>query len=104
MVQEAAAVPIQRYWSGHAVEVTTPEAYLGTVIGDLNARRGHVQAMNDLHVTRSFRRWCRCRRCSATSAIYAPKPRTGVLLDGFSTPTRDAKNIAEEIIQKARGE
>ena len=32
-----------------AVEVTTPEAYLGTVIGDLNARRGHVQAMNDLH-------------------------------------------------------
>ena len=32
-----------------AVEVTTPEDYLGTVIGDLNARRGQVQAMNDLH-------------------------------------------------------
>ncbi|MEZ0094026.1 elongation factor G [Streptacidiphilus sp. EB129] len=28
-----------------AVEVTTPEDYLGEVIGDLNARRGQVQAM-----------------------------------------------------------
>ena len=32
-----------------AVEVTTPEDYLGTVIGDLNARRGQIQAMNDMH-------------------------------------------------------
>ncbi len=30
-----------------AVEVTTPEDYLGTVIGDLNSRRGHIQAMDD---------------------------------------------------------
>ncbi len=30
-----------------AVEVTTPEDYLGIVIGDLNARRGQIQAMND---------------------------------------------------------
>ncbi|HEY3337017.1 MAG TPA: elongation factor G, partial [Propionicimonas sp.] len=28
-----------------AVEVTTPEDYLGTVIGDINSRRGHVQSM-----------------------------------------------------------
>jgi elongation factor G len=27
------------------VEVTTPEAYVGEVIGDLNSRRGHVDAM-----------------------------------------------------------
>src|SRR5690606_19329095 len=32
-----------------AVEVTTPEEYLGTVIGDLNARRGQVQQMTDRH-------------------------------------------------------
>ena len=32
-----------------AVEVTTPEDYLGTVIGDLNSRRGQIQAMNDQH-------------------------------------------------------
>ncbi|MGH4022903.1 MAG: elongation factor G [Pseudonocardiaceae bacterium] len=30
-----------------AVEVTTPEDYMGDVIGDLNARRGHIQAMEE---------------------------------------------------------
>jgi len=37
------------------VEVTTPEEYLGTVIGDLNSRRGHVQAMDELHGNRVVR-------------------------------------------------
>ncbi|AFV90361.1 MAG: elongation factor G [Acidipropionibacterium acidipropionici] len=32
-----------------AVEVTTPEDYLGTVIGDLNARRGQIQEMVEEH-------------------------------------------------------
>jgi elongation factor G len=30
-----------------AVEVTTPEDYMGDVIGDLNSRRGQIQAMED---------------------------------------------------------
>ena len=30
-----------------AVEVTTPEDYMGDVIGDLNSRRGHVQHMEE---------------------------------------------------------
>jgi translation elongation factor EF-G len=30
-----------------AVEVRTPEDYMGDVIGDLNSRRGHIQAMED---------------------------------------------------------
>src|SRR5699024_9321543 len=30
-----------------AVEVTTPEEYMGDVIGDLNSRRGHVQSMEE---------------------------------------------------------
>ncbi|MFG1997625.1 elongation factor G [Spirillospora sp. NPDC048911] len=30
-----------------AIEITTPGDYLGEVIGDLNARRGHVQAMDE---------------------------------------------------------
>ncbi|MDO4717795.1 MAG: elongation factor G, partial [Propionibacteriaceae bacterium] len=38
-----------------AVEVTTPEEYLGTVIGDLNARRGHIQSMDELHGNRVVR-------------------------------------------------
>jgi elongation factor G len=31
-----------------AVEITTPDGYLGEVIGDLNARRGHIRAMEEL--------------------------------------------------------
>jgi len=38
-----------------AVEVTTPEDYLGTVIGDLNARRGQVQSMDEEHGNRVVR-------------------------------------------------
>ncbi len=30
-----------------AVEVTTPEDYMGDVIGDLNSRRGQIQAMEE---------------------------------------------------------
>ncbi len=30
-----------------AVEVNTPEDYMGDVVGDLNARRGHVQSMDE---------------------------------------------------------
>src|SRR4029453_188201 len=30
-----------------AVEVTTPEDNMGDVIGDLNSRRGHIQAMEE---------------------------------------------------------
>jgi elongation factor G len=30
-----------------AVEVTTPETYMGDVIGDLNSRRGQIQAMEE---------------------------------------------------------
>ncbi|MDR0782558.1 MAG: elongation factor G, partial [Propionibacteriaceae bacterium] len=38
-----------------AVEVTTPEEYLGTVIGDLNSRRGQIQSMDELHGNRVVR-------------------------------------------------
>ena len=30
-----------------AVEITTPEEYMGDVIGDVNSRRGQVNAMED---------------------------------------------------------
>jgi elongation factor G len=38
------------------VEVTTPENYVGEIIGDLNSRRGHVEAMEprgNVHVVRA---------------------------------------------------
>ena len=30
------------------VEITTPEEFMGDVIGDLNSRRGRIEAMDDL--------------------------------------------------------
>ncbi len=38
-----------------AVEVTTPEDYMGDVMGDLNARRGHIQAMEERSGSRVIR-------------------------------------------------
>lgn len=38
-----------------AVEVTTPEDYLGTVIGDLNSRRGQIQEMVEEHGSKVVR-------------------------------------------------
>ena len=35
--------------------MTTPEDYLGTVIGDLNSRRGQVQSMDEQHGNRVVR-------------------------------------------------
>ena len=88
-----------------AVEVTTPETYLGTVIGDLNARRGHVQAMNDLHgnkvvqalvpLSEMFGYVGDLRSKTSGQASYSME---------FHSYAETPKNIAEEIIQKARGE
>ena len=30
------------------VEVTTPEDYMGDVIGDINSRRGRIEGMDDI--------------------------------------------------------
>jgi elongation factor G len=88
-----------------AVEVTTPETYLGTVIGDLNARRGHIQAMNDLHgnkvvqalvpLSEMFGYVGDLRSKTSGQASYSME---------FHSYAETPKAIAEEIIQKARGE
>ena len=70
-----------------AVEVTTPEDYMGDVIGDLNSRRGQIQAMEERAVRASSRRTCRCRRCSATSATCGRRPRAGRTTPWCSTRT-----------------
>ena len=70
-----------------AVEVTTPEDYMGDVIGDLNSRRGQIQAMEERAVHASSRRMCRCRRCSATSETFGRRPRAGRTTPWCSTRT-----------------
>jgi elongation factor G len=47
-----------------AVEVTTPEENLGDVIGDLNSRRGHVQAMDERGGNRVVTALVPLSRCS----------------------------------------
>jgi elongation factor G len=88
-----------------AVEVTTPEDYLGTVIGDLNSRRGHVQAMTDLQgnkviqalvpLSEMFGYVGDLRSKTSGQASYSME---------FHSYAETPKTVAEEIIQKARGE
>ncbi len=88
-----------------AVEVTTPEDYLGTVIGDLNARRGQIQAMNDLHgakvvealvpLSEMFGYVGDLRSKTSGQANYSME---------FHSYAETPKSISDEIIQKARGE
>ena len=88
-----------------AVEVTTPEDYLGTVIGDLNSRRGQIQAMNDLHgdkviealvpLSEMFGYVGDLRSKTSGQANYSME---------FHAYAETPKTISDEIIQKARGE
>ncbi|MGO1975056.1 MAG: elongation factor G [Propionibacteriaceae bacterium] len=88
-----------------AVEVTTPEDYLGTVIGDLNARRGQVQAMNDRHgnkvvdalvpLSEMFGYVGDLRSKTSGQASYSME---------FDSYAETPKSVSDEIIQKARGE
>ena len=49
------------------VEVTTPEEWVGDVIGDLNSRRGQIQGQDQRATCRSWTLWFRWPTCSATS-------------------------------------
>ena len=87
-----------------AVEVTTPEDYLGTVIGDLNARRGQVQSMDEQHGNRVVRALVPLsemfgyvgdlRSKTSGQASYSME---------FDSYAETPKNISEEIVAKARG-
>jgi elongation factor G len=88
-----------------AVEVTTPEEYLGTVIGDLNSRRGHVQSMDELHGNRVVRALVPLaemfgyvgdlRSKTSGQATYTME---------FDSYGEVPKTIADEIVAKVRGE
>ncbi|HEX2856486.1 MAG TPA: elongation factor G [Propionibacteriaceae bacterium] len=87
-----------------AVEVTTPDDYLGTVIGDLNARRGHIQAMDEIHGNRVVRALVPLsemfgyvgdlRSKTSGQASYSME---------FHSYGETPKTISDEIIAKARG-
>ncbi|GAB3800054.1 elongation factor G [Humibacter antri] len=88
-----------------AVEVRTPEEYMGDVIGDLNSRRGQIQAMEDAqgvkvvraHVPLSemFGYIGDLRSKTSGRAVYSMS---------FESYAEVPKAVADEIIQKAKGE
>ncbi len=89
-----------------AVEVVTPEDYMGDVIGDLNSRRGQHPGHGRAHRRHgSSRRSSRCRRCSATSVISgrSTQGRASYSMQ-FDSYAEVPQSVAKEIIAKATGE
>ena len=88
-----------------AVEVTTPEDFMGDVVGDLNARRGQIQAMEE----RSGQRLVTALVPLSEMFGYVGDLRSrtqgranySMQFDSYGEVPR---NVAEEIITKARGE
>ncbi|HQR26658.1 MAG TPA: elongation factor G [Nocardioides sp.] len=88
-----------------AVEVTTPENYLGDVIGDINSRRGHVQSMEERHgdrvvnalvpLSEMFGYVGDLRSKTSGQASYSME---------FDSYAEVPQSIADEIIKKVRGE
>jgi len=87
------------------VEVTTPEDYMGDVIGDLNSRRGQIQAMEErsgarvvkalVPLSEMFGYVGDLRSRTQGRANYSMQ---------FDSYAEVPPNIAKEIIAKARGE
>ncbi|SEG99720.1 elongation factor G [Nonomuraea solani] len=88
-----------------AVEVTTPEDYMGDVIGDLNGRRGQIQAMNEragarvvealVPLSEMFGYVGDLRSKTQGRASYSMQ---------FDSYAEVPPGIAKEIVAKARGE
>ena len=88
-----------------AVEVRTPEEYMGDVIGDLNSRRGQIQSMEDatgvkvvtakVPLSEMFGYVGDLRSKTSGRAVYS------MTFDSYSEVP---KAVAEEIVQKSKGD
>jgi elongation factor G len=88
-----------------AVEVRTPEEYMGDVIGDLNSRRGQIHSMEDatgvkvvranVPLSEMFGYVGDLRSRTSGRAVYSMQ---------FETYAEVPKNVADEIVQKTKGE
>ncbi|THG29696.1 elongation factor G [Naasia lichenicola] len=88
-----------------AVEVRTPEEYMGDVIGDLNSRRGQIQSMEDatgvkvvranVPLSEMFGYVGDLRSKTSGRAVYSMS---------FNSYAEVPKAVSEEIIQKNKGE
>ncbi len=88
-----------------AVEVRTPEEYMGDVIGDINSRRGHIQAMEDISGAKVVRSLVPLSEMFGYVGDLRSKTqgRANYSMQ-FDSYAEVPKNVAEEIIKKTRGE
>jgi elongation factor G len=88
-----------------AVEVRTPEDYMGEVIGDLNSRRGQIQAMEERPGARAIK--ALVPLSEMFGYVGDLRSRTQGRADysmQFDSYAEVPPSIAKEIIAKARGE
>jgi elongation factor G len=88
-----------------AVEVRTPEEYMGEVIGDLNSRRGQIQAMDQRAAGRLIR--ALVPLSEMFGYVGDLRSRTQGRADysmQFDSYAEVPSSIAREIVAKARGE
>jgi len=88
-----------------AVEVRTPDEYMGDVIGDLNSRRGHIQAMEERNGVRVVK--AAVPLSEMFGYVGDLRSRTQGRADysmQFDSYAEVPPSIAKEIIAKARGE
>ncbi len=88
-----------------AVEVRTPDDYMGDVIGDLNGRRGQIQAMEDISGARVVK--ALVPLSEMFGYVGDLRSRTQGRADytmQFHSYAEVPSNIAKEIVAKARGE
>ncbi|SNQ49110.1 elongation factor G [Frankia canadensis] len=88
-----------------AVEVTTPEDHMGDVIGDLNSRRGQIQAMEERGGSRIVRATVPLSEMFGYVGDLRSKTsgRASYSMQ-FDSYAEVPGNVAKEIIAKARGE
>ncbi|OZM74870.1 elongation factor G [Amycolatopsis antarctica] len=88
-----------------AVEVTTPEDYMGDVIGDLNSRRGQIQAMEERSGTRVVKALVPLSEMFGYVGDLRSKTqgRANYSMQ-FDSYAEVPANVAKEIIAKATGE
>lgn len=87
-----------------AVEVRTPEEYMGDVIGDLNSRRGSIQSMTDAHGIKVVRAQVPLSEMFGYVGDLRSKTQgRAVYSMQFDSYAEVPRNVAEEIIGKASG-
>jgi elongation factor G len=88
-----------------AVEVTTPEDNMGDVIGDLNSRRGQIQAMDEVHGARVVKAIVPLSEMFGYVGDLRSKTQgRAVFTMQFDSYAEVPGNVAKEIIAKVRGE